>query len=171
MPSSHSKSPNVFDLSTHIEVNLCDQDTVADSRKSRGSWSIWCCYIWTAVEVSELSLWPLLVSTGEYVWIYFSTNSVDIDSKVMVSNSSVSSLNGPQGFRQTVDCGGWINNNFGSIQAETHPVQRMMPTVANVASNFTELCIIDRMSTLTFHVVSRLVKVTNSWDMSLFLLT
>jgi hypothetical protein len=31
MSSSHGESPNVLDLSTHVKVDLCDQDTVIDS--------------------------------------------------------------------------------------------------------------------------------------------
>jgi hypothetical protein len=121
--------------------------------------------------MSELSLWPLFVSTSEHMWIYFSADSIDVDSKVMVGNSSVSTLNRPQWFRKTVDCGSWIYNDFSSVQAKAHPMQGMMPTVANVATDFTELCIIDRMSTFAFHVVSGLVEVTDSWDVPLFLLS
>lgn len=121
--------------------------------------------------MSELSLWSLLVPTGEHMWVYLSADSIDVDSKVMVGNSSVSTLNRPQGFRKTIDCGSWIDNDFSSVQAKAHPMQGMMSTVANVATDFTKLCIIDRMPTFAFHVVSGLVKVTNSWDMSLFLLT
>ena len=44
-----------------------------------------------------------------------------------------------------------------------------MSTVTDINTNFTEVSLEDRMSGLTFHIVGRLVEVTNSRNVSFFL--
>lgn len=121
--------------------------------------------------MTELFFGSLLVTTGKDMRVNFSSDSVDIDGKIVVSNSSVSSFNGPQGFRESVDSGGWVDNNLGPIESEAHPVQWVVPSVANVTSDFTEFRVENWVSTLAFHVISRLIKVTNSWNVTFLLFT
>ena len=52
-----------------------------------------------------------------------------------------------------------------------HPIERMMPTIANVDTDLTELRLENWMSVITFHVISALVEVTDSRDVVLPTLT
>lgn len=56
---------------------------------------------------------------------------------------------------------------LGAVQAEHHPVLRMMPSVANVDSYATEAGVEHRVSGGTLHVVSGLVEVAHAGNVVL----
>lgn len=119
--------------------------------------------------MTELSFGSFFVTTCEDMWVNFSPDSVNVDSKVMIGYSSVSAFNWPQRLRKPIDSGSRIDDNFGTVESESHPMQWMMPSVADVASNTSKFGIKNRMSTLSFHVISRFIEISDSWNMALFL--
>lgn len=109
------------------------------------------------------------ITTCKLVWIYLCSYSIYTDSEVMVCNSSISRFNTPKRFRQRVDCSRRIENNFSSVESKSHPMKRMMSAVTDVYGYFTKLSLENWVTSLSFHIVSRLVEITYPWDVSFFL--
>ena len=169
MTSSHCETPDILNLSTHIKVNLSNKYTVTYSWKTRSSGSIRSSDIRAAIKVTKLFFRTFFIATCKYIWVNFSTNSVNVYCEVMVCNSSVSAFNWPKRFRKSIDSCSWIYNNLSSIETESHPMKRMMSSVTNVASNSSKLSVINWMSTFTFHVISWFIKISYSWNVTFFL--
>lgn len=169
MTSSHSKSPDIFDLSAHVQVNLRDKYSITNSRKTRSSGTIRGSNIGTTIEMTKLSFRTLFITTCKNMRINFSSNSVYVHCKIMVCNGSISTLNWPKWFRKAIDSCSWVNNNFSSIESKSHPMEWMMSAITDVTSDFTELSVINWMSTFSFHIISWLVKVSNSWNVTFLL--
>ena len=169
MTSSHCKSPDVFDLSAHIKVNLSDKYTVTYSWKTRSSRTIRSSNVRAAIEVTKLSFRTFFISTCKFMRVNFCSNSVNVYCKVMICNGGVSAFNWPKWLRKSVDGCSWIDNNLSSIETKSHPMKRMMSSVTNVTSNSSKLSIINWMSAFTLHVISWFVKVSNSWNVTFFL--
>jgi hypothetical protein len=117
----------------------------------------------------KLFFCSLFIPACELVRIYLSSYSIYINSKIMVGYRSVSSLYSPQWFWKSVYGCRWVDNNLSAIESESHPMKWVVPSVAYIASNSSELSLVDWMSTLSFHVISRLVKITNSRNMPFLL--
>ena len=171
MTSSHCKSPNILNLSAHIKVNLSYKYSITYSRKTRSPGTIRSSNIRTSIKMTKLPFRTFFITTCEYIWINFCTNSVNVYCKVMIGNGSISAFNWPKWLRKSIYSCSWINNNLSSIETESHPMKRMMSSVTNVTSNFSELGIVNWMSTFTLHVISWFIKVSNSWNVSFFLFT
>ncbi len=121
--------------------------------------------------MTELFFRTFFISTGESMRVNFGSDSVDIDSEVMIGNGSISSFNGPQWLWKSINSGSWIDYNLSTIQSESHPMQRMMSSVTNVTSDSTELSLENWMTTLSFHIISWFVEISNSWNMTFLLFT
>lgn len=109
------------------------------------------------------------IPTCELIGIDLSANSINSNTEVMIGHCCVSGLNGPKWFRQSIHSSGRIKYNFSSIQPKAHPMQRMMPTIANINSNISKLSFKYRMSTFSFHIIAWLIKISHSGNMPFLL--
>lgn len=119
--------------------------------------------------MTELFFSAFFISTSKLMGIYLSSNSVNIYREIMVCNSSISTFNSPQGFRESIDSSRRVDNYLCSVETESHPVKWMMPSIANIASNSSKLSFINWMSALSFHIIGWLIEVSNSRNMTLLL--
>jgi hypothetical protein len=103
MSTCHGESPLVLDLLAHIEIQLGDQQTISSSTQRRSPAAIRSSYIGASVEMSEISVSLLTIAAREFVRENFSSNSVDTNSEIMVSNGSISGLDTPEWFRKTIN--------------------------------------------------------------------
>lgn len=169
MSSSHGKAPFVFNLSTQIQIKFCYQKPISSSRKTGSSWTIRSCNVGTSIEMTKIFMSSLSITTCKLVRIDLSSYSIDADSVVMVGDCSVSGLNAPKRFRQRIYCGRRVKNDFSSVKSKSHPMKRMMSAIADVYSYLSKLSFKNWMTSFSFHIVSRFVEITNSWDVSLLL--
>lgn len=111
----------------------------------------------------------LAISTGKLVWVNLCTNSIDAYCEIMVCNCCVSGLDPPKWFGESIHGSGRIINNLCSIQPESHPMQRMMPTVTDIYSNFSKFGVEYWVSTFSLHIISGLIEISYPGDMALHL--
>jgi len=109
------------------------------------------------------------VTTCEFIWIDFSTHSVDSNSKIMISNCSISGLNSPKRFRDPIDCCRRIEYDFSAIESKSQPMKWMVSSITDINCYLTKLSIKNWMSCFSFHVIGRLIEISNSWDMTFLL--
>lgn len=108
----------------------------------------------------------LPIPTCELIRIYLSSHSIYTNTKVMISNSCITGLNSPQRLRKSIYSCRRIIDYLGSIQSKSHPMQRVVPSIAYIYSNFSKLSLENRMTAFSFHIVCRLVKISHSWDVT-----
>lgn len=80
---------------------------------------------------------------------------------------TINYLNWPHRFTQFTNSSRRIKYNLCSIQAKSHPIQRMMPPITNVDANFPKCCLENRVSSVSFHIICALIKVPNPRNMIL----
>lgn len=169
MATSHCKEPFILYLLAKIKIHLCYQNAIISSWQWWSPWAIWSSHIGTSVKMTEFFLRSLTISTCKCIRIDFGTYSINSHTKVMVCNSSISSLNSPQRLRQPINCSWWIIDYLCSIKSKSHPMQRVMSSITNINSNFSKLCFKYRMSALPFHIICGLIKISNSRNMPFYL--
>jgi hypothetical protein len=57
----------------------------------------------------------LSIAGGELIWKNLRADPVYSHGKAMIGNCRIPGLNGPKCFTQTTDCGGWIEDDFGTF--------------------------------------------------------
>lgn len=169
MAASHSKEPFILYLLAKIKIHFCYQNAIIRSRQWRSPWAIWSCHIGTSIKMAKLFLRSLTVSTCKCIWIDLCAYSINSHAKIMICNGSISSLNPPQRLGKTVNSRRRIIDYLGTIKSKSHPMQRMMPSIANINTNFSKLSLKYRMTTLPFHIISWFIKISNSRYMSFYL--
>lgn len=110
------------------------------------------------------------VSARELVGVNLSADAVDADREIVIGDGSVPRLYAPKGFRESVDSGRGVEDDFCTVESKAHPMQRMVSAVADVDADPPKLSLEDGVSRLAFHVVCGLIEVAYPWNVTLFLL-
>ena len=146
MPSCHREDPLVFDLLAHVQIQLCQQESIASSTQRRSSTSIRGSNIGTSIEMTEVFMSFLAVSTCKLIREDLSSNPIDSNCEVVIGNSCISSLYAPERFRKTINSGRGVEDNLCSIETKSHPVKRVMPAITDVDAYFTKISDKNRMT-------------------------
>lgn len=105
VPTSHCEAPFVLYLTTHVQVQLSNQQTIPSSTERRSSRTIRGSDVAASVKMSKIVVRFFGVSTCELVGVDLSSNPIDSHRKVVIGNGGISGLNAPKRFRKTCDCG------------------------------------------------------------------
>lgn len=146
MSSCHGENPLVFDLLAHVQIQLCQQESVTSSTQRRSSASIRGSNIGTSIEMTKIFMSFLAISTCKFIREDLSSNPIDSNCEVMICNSCISSLYAPKRFRKTINSGRRVEDNFCSIETKSHPVKRMMPAITDVDTYFAKISDKNRMT-------------------------
>lgn len=119
--------------------------------------------------MSELSMCFFLVATCEGIGINFSPYTINSNCEVMIGNCCIPSLYAPEWLRKTIDCCRRIENYFSTVESECHPMKWMMSSIAYIYGNFSKLSFKHRVTCLPFHIISWLVKISHSRNMTFLL--
>lgn len=105
MSTGHREAPLVLDLLAHVKIQLSNQQTVTGAAQRRSPAAVRCSHVSASIEVSEISVGFLSIATSELVGEDLSSDSVDANSEVVVSDGGISGLDAPKRFRKSIDSG------------------------------------------------------------------
>lgn len=133
--------------------------------KRRSARSIGSSNITASIKVAEIIVRFFCISASKLIRINLCSDSVNTNRKVMISYSCISGFNSPKRLWKTSYSSRRIEHNFSPIKSKTLPMQRMMPSITYIDADFSKLCRKNRMSCLSFDIISRLIKISNSGNM------
>mmetsp|Transcript_11077 Transcript_11077/g.16184 ORF Transcript_11077/g.16184 Transcript_11077/m.16184 type:complete len:308 (-) Transcript_11077:189-1112(-) len=119
----------------------------------------------------EIFVRRLLVATGEFVGECLGANAVVAGDEVVVGDCRATCLDRPHRLTERSDGCGRVEHDFSSVQAEPHPVERVVTTVADVDGDFAKSSVEHWPSSVTLHVVGRLVEVADAGNVVLAVLS
>mmetsp|Transcript_288 Transcript_288/g.1117 ORF Transcript_288/g.1117 Transcript_288/m.1117 type:complete len:370 (-) Transcript_288:245-1354(-) len=120
--------------------------------------------------MTEIVVRLAAVARGELVRKVLGSHAVYRSHVVVVRDRRVSSLYRPHRLREAADGGGRVEDDLGTVQPESLPVEGMVPPVAYVDRDLAEGGLEHRVPRVALHVVGALVEVAHSRDVVLAVL-
>ncbi len=153
---TYPNSPVVFHLSAEVQIELRHKEAVFDARQSWRATAVGRRRVAGAVKVAKILVRRFSVSRGELIGKGLRAHAVDGECVEGVGDCRTASFNGPERLREAAHSGGRIEDQLGAVQAEHHPVLRVVTTVADVDAYLAKLGVKNRVSQGALHVIGAL---------------
>lgn len=162
--SGHREGPVVLHLPAEVEVDLGDEDSVPKAGEARCAGSVGSSNVGRPEEPSKVLVGRLAVARRELVGVDLAADPVAGHREVTVSDGGIASLDAPQRLGEASNGGAGIANNLGTVEGKAHPVQGVMPAVADVDADAPKDGLEDRMPISSLDIIVGLVEIADAGD-------